>query len=579
MSSAQTVTGNTTGLKASQKKMLERTFARRVRADDILSPELARHLALISRDIGRQVGVLLDRRGRVHSVFVGEPTRIYLPDIGRHRGGSGQLRGLRHIHTVLDVTTRGLVSEDLADLAKLRLDLVCTIQVEPSGSPAGIRFAHLQANSPIRPTTHTTTQTQQDGRPDVHALCRDIDFKALIRMVEEELGRERGERKLKLDSDAETQAILVGVYNDRSLEEPRMTELKELARTAGVAVLDTVIQRRQRVDPKYVVGKGKLEELVLRCLEHDLDLIIFDHDLTPAQARAIAAHSDLRAVDRSQLILDIFSRHAQTRDGKLQVELAQLKYNLPRLTDLDAGLSRLTGFVGGRGPGETKLEINRRRARERITTLERQIAKLSKQRQLRRHKRQHSGVPIVSIVGYTNAGKSTLLNRLTQSTVGAEDKLFATLDPTSRRLRFPRDHEAVITDTVGFIRELPPTLLNAFRATLEELEGADLLLHVVDINDPTRTEKVQAVHAILDELHLGSIPRLMVFNKADQLDHWQAEAIARKEGGVSVSAITGNGLKNVVNRIAHKLWQTEVLNEDDPWADEARDAVLRPTMH
>lgn len=572
------VSGNTQGLKASQKRALERTFSRRVPAGDILSPELARHLALVSRDTGRQVGVLIDRRGHVEQVFVGESTRIYLPDLGRHRGGSGQLRGLRHVHTVLEANHPGLVNEDLADLSKLRLDLVCTLQVDEGGNPGPLRYAHLRPTDAGQKAT-PAHQSVKDGSGSVHDLCAQVDFVALIEAVEEELARGRGARVLRTDGQPETNAMLVGVYSDRAVEQSRMAELKELAHTAGVAVRDTVTQRRQRVDPRYVVGKGKLEEVVLRCLEHDLDLVIFDHDLSPAQARAIAAHSDLRAIDRSQLILDIFSRHAQTRDGKLQVELAQLKYNLPRLTDLDAGLSRLSGFVGGRGPGETKLEVNRRRARERITTLERQIERLSKQRQLRRHKRQKSGMPIVSIVGYTNAGKSTLLNRLTHSGVEVEDKLFATLDPTSRRLRFPRDHEAIITDTVGFIRELPPALVRAFRATLEELEGADLLLHVIDISDADREDKVTAVHSILDELQLGSIPRLIVFNKADRLDSWEAKAIARQTGGVAVSAVTGQGLKTLIDRVAHRLWQTEVLSEDDAWAGEAREGITDAQFH
>ncbi len=279
-------------------------------------------------------------------------------------------------------------------------------------------------------------------------------------------------------------------------------------------------------------------------------------------------------IDRTQLILDIFAQHAKSKDGKLQVELAQLKYNLPRLTDLDAGLSRLSGGIGGRGPGETKLELGRRRARDRITRLEREIAALSAQRTLRRSRRQQSQVPVVCIVGYTNAGKSTLMAKLSQSDVLIADQLFATLDATSRRLRFPREREAILTDTVGFIRDLPPDLVRAFRATLEELEGADLLLHVVDGSDPDRTDKMACVDAILKDLDLSTIPRLNVFNKADRLPDLVADAIARQDDGVSVSAVTGKNLDVLVRAVAHKLWQNLALTENDPWALEGRGPKL-----
>ncbi|MEL6547443.1 MAG: GTPase HflX, partial [Myxococcota bacterium] len=368
--------------------------------------------------------------------------------------------------------------------------------------------------------------------------------------------------------------LLVGVYSHRSDAEWRMAEMRELCATAGVDIADSVVQLRNTADPKFVVGKGKLEEVVLQALDLNAELVVFDHNLTPAQARAIAASSDLRVIDRTQLILDIFAQHASSRDGKLQVELAQLKYNLPRLTDMDAGLSRLTGGIGGRGPGETKLEINRRRARERIARLEREIDKLSSERALRRGRRHRSDVPIVSIVGYTNAGKSTLLNRLTSSKVIAEDKLFATLDPTSRRLRFPKDHEAVITDTVGFIRDLPPDLMKAFRATLEELESADLLLHVIDIADPRRDEKLETVNQVLEELELSGIPMIVVFNKADQVEAFEANALARRHDGVAVSAIEGKNLRALVNLIAHRLWQVEALPEESEWAEQARQDVF-----
>lgn len=500
--------------------------------------------------------MLLNRRGQVEHAFVGEPKRIYLPDIGRARAGEGQLRGLRHVHTVLGRSH--LVQEDLADLTKLRLDLVAALGVDEDGVPGAFDYAYL-APDPRSDISHRSERVTH-----FHAL--DLDFRELVDAIEEELSRRsRGRR-----ADGE-RAILVGVYSDRSDAEWRKGEMWELCSTAGVEIAETIVQLRPRPDPKFVVGKGKLEEVVLRALDLNAELVVFDHNLSPAQARAIAASSDLRVIDRTQLILDIFAQHASSRDGKLQVELAQLKYNLPRLTDLDAGLSRLTGGIGGRGPGETKLEINRRRARERIARLERGINKLSNERSLRRASRRRSELPIVSIVGYTNAGKSTLLNRLTASSVMAEDKLFATLDPTSRRLRFPREREAVITDTVGFIRDLPPDLMKAFRATLEELESADLLLHVIDSSDPRRDEKREAVEQVLRELDLGGIPRVVVLNKSDQIPEFESLALARRLDGVAVSALSGEGLKRLVNVVAHRLWQTEALGEGDTWAAEARE--------
>ena len=537
-------------MKASQKKALERTYERRLPSDRILSPELATHLAWISREIGRQVGVLVNRRGQVEDTFVGEAKRIYLPDIGRHRAGLGHFRGLRHIHTVLDGS--GISQEDLADLKKLRLDLVATLDVSEKGDAGTISYAYLDLASKAREPFRRLTARS------VHEL--DLDFEELIQDLERQLGR--GDRTR--DADGRVRALLVGVYSHRDTGDRSLDELRELSATAGIVVADTMVQLRPQVDNKYVVGHGKLEEAVLRCLDLGVELLIFDHNLTPAQARAIAAFSDLKVIDRTQLILDIFAQHAKSRDGKLQVELAQLKYNLPRLTDMDAGLSRLANFPGGRGPGETKLEINRRRARDKITRLSREIDELSKHRGVRREARHKNAMPIVSIVGYTNVGKSTLLNALTGSDVVVANMLFATLDPTSRRLRFPREHEAIITDTVGFIRDLPPDLLTAFRATLEELESADLLLHVVDIADPDRQDKVVAVHEILDELQLGGIPRIMVYNKADLVPPFEAMALARSVDGVAVSAKDKIGLDKLVAAVGKRLWQIEAVDENHP---------------
>ncbi len=282
-------------------------------------------------------------------------------------------------------------------------------------------------------------------------------------------------------------------------------------------------------------------------------MLVFDADLSPSQARHIAEETSLKILDRTQLILDIFAQRAQSADGKLQVELAQLKYLLPRLSARDDSLSRLTGGIGGRGPGETKLEVDKRRVRDRISILEKKIDRLASEREVRRRQRSRRDLPIISIVGYTNAGKSTLLNALTRSDVLVEDKLFATLDPASRRLRFPRDREVIITDTVGFIRDLPKDLKNAFRATLEELSDADLLLHVVDASDPGAEEQMAAVEKILEELDLLKTPRLVVLNKADRVQGG-AEAFAAREKAVPISALNRQGLDRLLESADRILW-------------------------
>jgi GTP-binding protein HflX len=539
------VGGNILGLKPSHKRTLERTLLRRMDPNKLISVELGQHLAAISAEIGRQVGVLINRQGRVEQTFVGEPTRIYLPDLGRARVGSAHFRGLRHVHTVLLGSKKagGLHRDDLVDLTKLRLDCVAALDVTAAGEAQALSYA---LNRPGAQAAQQGSSVHQVA--SLHALGN--DFAELIASLEQEQARKVAAH---VTDDAAERAIVVGVYPDRATSVWRLEELQELAATAGVQVVDTLIQLRKRPDSKFLVGSGKLEEAVLRALDADANLMLIDHNLTPTQARAIAALADIRVIDRTQLILDIFARHAQSRDGKLQVELAQLKYTLPRLTDMDAGLSRLSGGIGGRGPGETKLEINRRRARDRITRLEREIKALSENRALRRQRRQSGTQPMVSIVGYTNAGKSTLLNKLTGSAVLVANKLFATLDPTSRRLQLTPQLSAIVTDTVGFIRDLPPDLVAAFRATLEELEGADLLLHVVDMGDPMREAKIEAVQAMLETLHLVNIRSLLVLNKADTQEEFVSRALCDKLSAVAVSSLSGQGLAELKAEMAALL--------------------------
>ena len=549
--------GETNGLKALQIKRLESTYRRKVKGDALVTVPLARHLTEISHELGRQIGVLIDRSGHIQRVIVGGPSRLYLPDVGRARVGIGRLRGLRLVRT--ELRAQGLTNEDLADLSKLRLDAVVSLQVDGYGTPREVHWAHLHvlhekgAHSKAQPRK---TITPQDY---VAKTLQDLPEDALqiIRESENEMSRVFGREAKKVTRDS---AVLVGVHphgrNAKAFARESMNELRELAFTAGVEVLDEVIQIRRALDPKTVLGRGKIEEISLLALELGAEVLIFDRDLAPTQLRAITNTTSLKVLDRTQLILDIFAQRATSRDGKLQVELAQLKYTLPRLIDKSTAMSRLTGGIGGQGPGETKLEIHRRRARDRINRLEKQIKKLSVQRGVRRKQRKQAQVPLVSIVGYTNAGKSTLLNAVTNASVLAEDKLFATLDPTSRRVRFPDEHEIVLTDTVGFIRDLPKDLVNAFKATLEELEESDLILHVIDASDPLVDDKMKSVEKILEDLGVEDIARVLVINKADQTPALMVSALKRATGGLPTSALHREGMEALMDRIETIVFET-----------------------
>ncbi|HEX9053015.1 MAG TPA: GTPase HflX [Anaeromyxobacter sp.] len=532
----QDVFGNTLGLKPSQLHALRRTYRRRVDARSVVSPELARHLCEVSHETNRQIGVFLDRKGDVQAVIVGDARRLELPDVGRARAGESRLRGLRLVHTHLN--GEPLTRDDHTDLALLRLDLVAALEVREDGLPGKVHWAHLLPENP------QGAMWKDEVASGVHELGWDPLAGALA--LEEEFARVRAARR----TGGAERAILVGFggrERGRAQAEASLDELRELARTAGVEPIEATLQMRRDPDPRYLIGKGKLEDIVLRSMQRMATLIVFDAELSPSQARHIAEATSLKILDRTQLILDIFAQRAQSADGKLQVELAQLRYLYPRLVGRDDSLSRLAGGIGGRGPGETKLEIDRRRVRDRITALERRIDALGADRHLRRKQRNARGLPVLSIVGYTNAGKSTLLNALTDSRVLAEDVLFATLDPTSRRLRFPRDREVIITDTVGFIRDLPPDLVTAFRATLEELGDADLLLHVVDASDPRHDEQIEAVEGILRDLGLAAKRRVLVMNKIDRLPAGEGAALAHRRDAVAVSAATRDGLAELLH--------------------------------
>lgn len=507
----------------------------------------------LSQETGRQIGVLINRKGQVEYVMVGSAKQIELPDFGRARVSEDRFRGLRCVHTHL--LGEKLTQDDLTDLALLRLDLMSVIQVDRStGLPGMVYSAHLVPAS----NGNSESLPYEYLEPNIPAHL-DTDFSALIESLEDEMARVRQTARKKLPG--RDRALLIGVTTgDIEAEKESLAELNELALSANVVVLDTIVQRRPQIDPKTVLGKGKLDELLIRSMRLGADVLIFDTELSPAQVRSLSEATELKVIDRPQLILDIFAQRAQSREGKLQVELAQLKYLLPRLViGQNSAFSRLAGGIGGRGPGETKLETDRRRVRDRIAQLEKQVDNLGRQRQERRKTRVQKHLPIISLVGYTNAGKSTLLNALTQSDVYAERKMFATLDPTSRRLRLPYDQEVIINDTVGFIRDLPETLVSAFRATLEEIADSDLLVHVVDASNPRVLQQIASVKKIVGDLHYGEIPQIIVLNKADLMAEEELRKLRRElafDGGspnVSISALRRETLRPLTDEIAKAI--------------------------
>ena len=454
-----------------------------------------------------------------------------------------RLRGLRCIHTHL--RDEPLTQDDLTDLALLRLDMMGALSVDGSGSPGRIYLSHLLPENP--------SEKRWELLPPHRPWGLDIDFLEFIQSLEDEF--QQTQRANPLEDGRENALLITVVDSGKRETEERIRELEELVRTSGGVTVDSMIQRPKRVHPRMLIGRGKLTEITIRCMQLGVDLVIFNQDLSPAQMASISDFTGLRVIDRTQLILDIFAQRAHSRDGKIQVELAQLRYLLPRLIGKNTAMSRLTGGIGGRGPGETKLEIDRRRVRDRIARLEKGIENLGKERERRKERRIKKGIPILSIIGYTNAGKSTLFNALTKSHVNVEEKLFATLDTATRRLRFPRDREVIITDTVGFIRDLPRDLMGAFRATLDELRDAVLLIHVVDLSSSGFEEHILAVEGILNELELNTIPRLLVFNKEDKVDSGFVGQSCRRYNAISVSALKGENLDNLLSRIEGVLWR------------------------
>jgi GTPase len=486
---------------------------------------MARTLCQLSFEVNRQIGVLIHRSGKVEMVIVGTFSGIMIPPLSQVRTAGGRLKGLRLIHTHL--AGEEISDEDLMDLLFLRLDLLSVLQVAEDGFPGLLSSVHLLPDA-------VEGKNWSFLKP-VHPANQKESFDDLISELEAEFTGKGTGRDVDQGQD---RAILISVSTEAKLRaEESLQELGELARSDQIQVLDTVLQRSRKINPRLILGKGKLAEIMIRALQLDANLLIFNQELNPSQVRSITDFTELRVIDRTQLILDIFAHRAMSREGKLQVEMAQLKYMLPFLSTRDDALSRLSGGIGARGPGETKLEVDKRRINDRLARLARELENVTRERYRRRAKRRKKDLPVLSLVGYTNAGKSTLLNTLTNSNILAEDKLFATLDPTSRRLRFPEDIEVIVTDTVGFIQHLPDELLQAFKATLEELGEADLLVHVIDLSNPCFRDHMAVVEKLFQELQLTDIPCLKVFNKVDRVDDpWPLIRDVEKEG-VVISAL------------------------------------------
>ncbi|MBA3036523.1 MAG: GTPase HflX, partial [Desulfobacterium sp.] len=476
--------------------------------------------------------------------------RIVIPDLSDYRTAEQRLIGLRCVH--VHMKNEALSRDDLTDLTLLRLDMIAALTLTKDGEPYEIHVGHIQPEKdsanyniflPLKPSQ--------------------LDIGCIELIHEIESGLAQSKRSAPITGTTQERAILVSVSTDpkdKALES--MDELKELALSGGIEVIECILQQRSKADPRFLMGHGKLEELSLLALQKGASIIIFDQELNPSQIRSITDQIAIKLIDRTQLILDIFAQRAITKEGKLQVELAQLKYMLPRLVTKNTAMSRLTGGIGGRGPGETKLELNRRLARKRIGQVEKDLELVIQHRQQQRAKRTKKNLPVISIIGYTNAGKSTLLNTLTKSSVLAEKRLFATLDPSSRRLKFPRDTEVIITDTVGFIKDLPKDLLVAFRATLEELNNADLLLHVIDLSNPRFEDQIESVEKIISDLELNNIPTIRIFNKQDIVDESTVQRMCRFFDAISISANNKSTLSELIEKMEQSIQSVSVQDTE-----------------
>ncbi len=478
-------------------------------------------------------------------VLIGSYDSIMIPVLSRFKLIPGRLRGLRLIHT--HPKGDALDNDDMADLALLRLDSVSAVSFSEEGYPKKIHTAY------IRPPEPEKNETEFGYLDDDDPYNQKTDYSLFIEALDDEISKKTAGMHISRDGEY---AVVTGVFKNKEESDIYLDELEELARSAGVNIIARMPQIKKEIHPKYIVGPGKLREVVIKALLTGAEYIIYDNSLSPSQSRAVSEFTELKILDRTQLILDIFAKRAKSNEGKIRVELAQLKYILPRLNVKDDSLSRLTGGIGGRGPGETKLEIDKRRISDRISFLNDKLKKAEQSRNIQRIRREKNSIPVVSIIGYTNAGKSTLLNSLTKSEVYADNLLFATLDTSSKRIRFPKERDVIITDTVGFIRDLPENLAGAFKSTLEELHNADMFLHVVDISDKHFKKHIKSVEQVLEEMKLIEKERIIVFNKTDKLKYEEIEEIKNEyKNAVYLSALNRKTFESMLLKIGYYFFK------------------------
>ncbi|MBN3897060.1 MAG: GTPase HflX [Nostoc sp. NOS(2021)] len=573
----ETIFGNLQGLKSSQLKQLQRLYHQRIPGDRITTPDFSQRLAAISTEVNQPVCAYINRRGQVIRVGVGTPRQTQIPPMELPRYGAERLSGIRCIATHLKPEPPN--ESALTAMALQRLDALVVLNITGTGftrrgggATGYVKEAYLAHLTPQESRTLITSPAAlKVGESQIQSPSWNIspplglddlaeqDLVDLVENLEAEFQREFIAQEVDADHD---RVLIVGVMTSEMTPlqfQDNLVELARLVDTAGGDVLQTIQQKRSRIHPQTVVGEGKVQEIALTAQTLGINLVVFDRDLSPSQVRNLEMQIGVRVVDRTEVILDIFAQRAQSRAGKLQVELAQLEYMQPRLAGRGRTMSRLGGGIGTRGPGETKLETERRAIGQRISRLQKEVDQLQAHRSRLRQRRQHQEVPSVALVGYTNAGKSTLLNALTNAEVYTADQLFATLDPTTRRLVIPhgetdQHQEILITDTVGFIHELPASLMDAFRATLEEVTEADALLHLVDLSHPAWLRHIRSVREILAQMPITPGPALVIFNKIDQADS-ETLALAREEFplAVFISASQRLGLETLRQRLAQLI--------------------------